>query len=158
VDVAALDAAVSDHRHWLWEQWDIDGSGTLERNELLAKPQGLVLSVQTLFAPPKPAHPSAAPPPITNKEAWFDYWDSREAGGDGNGALDKEEVVRGLLKTLHSTASPARVTPARVTELRATIEAVWGIFDTDGFGTIERAEFLQADGLADTIVATLAQG
>jgi len=67
-------------------------------------------------------------------------------------------VVRGLLKTLHSTASPARVTPARVTELRATIEAVWGIFDTDGSGTIERAEFLQADGLADTIVATLAQG
>ena len=40
--------------------------------------------------------------------------------------------------------------------MRNTLTSIWGIFDTDGSGEIERSEFLQADGLADTIVATVA--
>jgi len=157
VDVAALDAAVSDPQHWLWQQWDSNGSGTLERNELLDKPQGLVASVQTLFAPPAGGPyggvGGGTPPDISDKLAWFDYWDSPAGGGDSSGALDREEVLRGLLKTLRITSEPSRVQ-----QMRSTLDAIWGIFDTDGSGTIERREFTQADGLADTIAATLAQG
>ena len=40
--------------------------------------------------------------------------------------------------------------------MRSTLTSIWGIFDTDGSGQIERQEFLQADGLADTIAATVA--
>jgi hypothetical protein len=34
------------------------------------------------------------------------------------------------------------------------VEAVWGIFDPDGSGAIDRQEFLMPDGLAETIVAS----
>ena len=79
-------------------------------------------------------------------------WDSPAGGGDGNGVLDREEVVRALVKTLRLSTDAASVQ-----QMRSTIDAIWGIFDTDGSGTTERREFLQADGLADTIVATLGQ-
>lgn len=76
----------------------------------------------------------------------YQYWDE-----DNSGALDKEEVVRALLKTFRMTSDQQRVQM-----MRNTIDAVWPIFDDDGSGTIEREEFLKPnDGLADTIVATL---
>ena len=44
----------------------------------------------------------------------------------------------------------------RVLMMRNTIDAIWGIFDDDESGVIEREEFLKPnDGLADTIIATL---
>jgi hypothetical protein len=49
MDNAALDAAAADRTHWMWQQWDADGSGFIERNELL-HPQGLVAYVRTAFA------------------------------------------------------------------------------------------------------------
>ena len=60
--------------------------------------------------------------------------------------------MRALVKTLRLSTDAASVQ-----QMRSTIDAIWGIFDTDGSGTTERREFLQADGLADTIVATLGQ-
>lgn len=35
-DVRALDAAVADANHPIWEQWDKDGSGYIEKSELFA--------------------------------------------------------------------------------------------------------------------------
>jgi len=150
LDIAALDQAVADPNHWMWQQWDIDRSGTLERHELLAKPSGLVASLPQLFAPPAQAQPGAVPD-ISSRDAWFGFWDSPAAGGDGNGTLDKAEVTRALVKTLRLSSDPSSVQ-----QMRDTLDAIWGVFDTDGSGTTERREFLQADGLADTIVATLA--
>jgi len=150
VDVAALDAAISDPRHWMWQQWDVNGDGHLTRDELLA-PNGLVSCVTQLF--PSPTHTSrdgANAPPISDRARWFDFWDSPAAGGDASGALEREEVVRALLKTLRITSDAAAVL-----QMRQTVDAIWGIFDTDGSGSIERGEFLQPDGLADTIVATM---
>ena len=70
---------------------------------------------------------------------------------DDSGELDKEEVVRALLKTLALTGDPTRVQM-----MRSTVEAIWPVFDDDGSGTIDRQEFLKAnDGLADTIIATM---
>ena len=38
--------------------------------------------------------------------------------------------------------------------MRGIVGAVWGIFDPDGSGAIDRQEFLMSDGLAETIVAS----
>ena len=82
---------------------------------------------------------------MRDKEAWYRYWDE-----DNSNALDKEEVVRALLKTFRMTNDQQRVL------MRNTIDAIWGIFDDDESGVIEREEFLKPnDGLADTIIATL---
>jgi hypothetical protein len=32
---------------------------------------------------------------------------------------------------------------------------VWGVFDTDGSGSIELKEFLELDGLGDTLLASI---
>lgn len=142
VDNEALDAAAADNSHWMWQQWDLDGSGYIERSELV-EPQGLVAYVSTVF---KREDEERVPEISANKQAWYDYWDE-----DGSGTLEKEEVVRALLKTLKLTSDPARVTL-----MRSTIDAIWPVFDTDGSGSIERDEFLQpGEGLADTIIATM---
>ena len=69
----------------------------------------------------------------------------------GGGTLDKEEVVRALIKTFNlSTNVDER------TKMRGTIDAIWPLFDDDGSGEIDRPEFLRAgEGLADTIIATM---
>ena len=62
-------------------------------------------------------------------------------------------MVRALLKTLQLTSDPARVA-----QMRSTIDAIWCLFDEDGSGTVDRQEFLKAgEGLADTIIATIGE-
>ena len=54
---------------------------------------------------PKPnsnSNPDPNPNPHqADKDAWYEFWDE-----DNSGSLDKEEVVRALLKTLHMTHDP----------------------------------------------------
>jgi len=35
-DNVLLDAALADPNHWMWQQWDVDGSGFIEKEEILA--------------------------------------------------------------------------------------------------------------------------
>jgi len=143
IDGSALDATLADETHWMWQQWDSDSSGYIERHELL-DPQGLAAYVRQAFE--KSGGGDAIPDIAADKEAWYRYWDE-----DNSGALDKEEVVRALLKTFRMTSDQERVR-----QMRSTIDAVWPIFDDDGSGSIDRSEFLRPnEGLADTIVATL---
>jgi Ca2+-binding EF-hand superfamily protein len=144
VDMAALDAAAADPEHWMWQAWDTDGSGYVERAELL-QPQGLVAYVRSAFERAQ-QDAEAIPDIMRDKDAWYRYWDE-----DNSNALDKEEVVRALLKTFRMTSDQAKVQ-----QMRNTIDAIWPIFDDDNSGVIERDEFLKPnDGLADTIIATL---
>lgn len=149
VDVAALDAAIVNPDHWMWERWDINRDGTITRDELLA-PNGLVASVPELFAASSSEPNGSDTPPISHKGLWFDFWDSPATGGNASGTLEKEEVVRALLKTLKVTNDANAVM-----KMRGTVDAIWGVFDIDGSGSVERGEFLQPDGLADTVIATL---
>mmetsp|Transcript_37212 Transcript_37212/g.81808 ORF Transcript_37212/g.81808 Transcript_37212/m.81808 type:complete len:286 (+) Transcript_37212:231-1088(+) len=48
LDNAALDAALVDPQHTMWRTWDADGSGSIERSELLA-PNGLAAYVRRTF-------------------------------------------------------------------------------------------------------------
>jgi len=107
-----------------------------------------------------------------DKLGWYNYWDE-----DNSGSLEKEEVVRALAKTLglpHAARAldshePSRnllgipvglsTSPARVQQMRSTVDAIWAVFDADGSQSIERDEFLRpGEGLADTIVATMQHG
>lgn len=140
VDLDAFDRAAS-APGW-WEQFDRDGSGFIERHEL---PQ-LVEHVTKVVAGRK--NDECIPDIRTDRNAWFEYWDE-----DCSRALDKEEVVRALLKTLQLTSDPARVA-----QMRSTLDAIWCLFDEDGSGTVDRQEFLKAgEGLADTIIATIGE-
>ncbi|KAL1515203.1 hypothetical protein AB1Y20_004264 [Prymnesium parvum] len=140
-DNVLLDAALADPNHWMWQQWDVDGSGFIEKEEILA-PNGLANYVRSQCS----QREEEDVPDIRDKRAWYDFWDK-----DGSGSLEKEEVVRALVKTLKLTHDPARVQV-----MRSTIECTWGIFDPDGSGSIDRNEFLlPGDGLADMILATV---
>lgn len=131
----------------LWTEWDRDGSGTIEQDELF----GLVQYVRQQL--PRRAEP-VAPDIQRDRAAWFAHFDE-----DASGALDKGELTRALIKTFR--LSSGRTTPGsrardlrKVEEMRQVIEAVWPIFDTDGSMSIETAEFVARDGLADTIIAS----
>lgn len=178
VDNAALDAAAADPSNWMWQTWDVDGSGFIEKAELFA-PQGLLASVQAMFS--QTGRPSE-PPPIADKERWYEFWDEEcaptptpsqieprlllasphhprwplstpalSSRRSGSGTLEREEVVRALLKTLRLGTDQAKVQ-----QMRQTVEAIWAIFDEDGSDSIDRAELMRpGEGLADTIIATL---
>ena len=77
------------------------------------------------------AHVAHSPPCHTCMHR-YDYWDE-----DRSGSLEQEEVVRALLNTLQLTTDQERVA-----EMRSTVAAIWPIFDADGSGSIDRAEFL----------------
>jgi len=144
VDTDKIDEAMADPQHWMWEQWDKDRSGFIEESEAL-QTGGLLDFVREVFAMSE-SRPDSIPDMRHDKDGWYRYWDE-----DGDGSLDREEVLRALLKTLKLTTDPARVH-----QMRETISEIWPIFDTDGSGAIDREEFLRpSDGLADTIIATM---
>jgi len=144
IDAEKLDEALADGSHWLWEQWDKDRSGFIER----AEAPGLVAFVQQVFAS-SGGGKGPIPDMARDKLGWYNYWDE-----DNSGSLEKEEVVRALAKTLGLSTSPARVQ-----QMRSTVDAIWAVFDADGSQSIERDEFLRpGEGLADTIVATMQHG
>ena len=74
----------------------------------------------------------------------FEYFDE-----DRSGTLEKGEVIRALIKTF-DLSSDLR----KVEEMRSVVDAVWSMFDPDASNSIDAAEFIARDGLADTIVAT----
>ena len=122
-----------------WAAHDHDASGFIEHHELPALASYVELQISMRRA-------SDIPDIRNDRQDWFRYWDE-----DNSGTLDKEEVVRALLKTLR-IASDA----ARIAQMRSAVDATWCLFDEDGNGTIDREEFLRPqDGLADTIIATI---
>ncbi len=123
VDPYAFDRAAA-QPGW-WQQYDRDGSGFIERHEL----PKLVEYVQKQVAARRTSE-TLIPNIRADRNAWFGYWDE-----DDSGTLDKEEVVRALLKTLQLTSDPARVA-----QMRSTVDAIWCLFDEDGNGTVDREE------------------
>ena len=86
------------------------------------------------------------PPDIARlPREWFHYWDE-----DGSQSLEKDELIRALIKTFRFTQGPELLR-----DLSDTVNAIWPIFDTDGNGCIDMEEFIMNDGLRDTILASL---
>ncbi len=130
----------------LFRRWDPDGDGFIERREM-TMPGGLLDFVTTNF--PRRASMDVArdrkPPSLAAApDEWFRFWDE-----DRSGTLDKDEVTRALIKTFGLSEDLRQVR-----DMRGVVEAVFGLFDPDGSGSIDRREFLMRDGLAETIVAS----
>ena len=129
----------------LWGQWDMNGDNSISKHEFLAPEHGLLAHILREFYSDGSARCTEVPDIKREKNAWFDYWDY-----DGNGTLEQGEIVRALIKTFELSDDANRV--AQVADV---VEAVWGIFDTDGSGEIDREEFVERDGLADSIIASM---
>ena len=133
--------ALEDHLPKLWKTWDPNGDGFIQYDEIMRPEGGLLAYVLSHFA-----RKEKAPPPRIedDKHAWFEYWDE-----DGSGELEQIEVVRAVIKSFGLSADVAKVE-----EMKSIVQAVWCIFDDDGGGSIDRSEFVRADGLADAIIAS----
>jgi len=60
--------------------------------------------------------------------------------------------VRGLVKSLGLAHTDADLD--QVAALRRAVGCTWFVFDTDGSGEVDRAEFLRdGDGMADALAA-----
>jgi len=135
------------HRHLeanqshLWSKWDADGNGSIEYEELFA-PNGLIAWIERHF--PRDTKGGQAPDIRVNKDAWFQYWDE-----DKGGTLSIVEVTRALIKSFGLSQDNHQVM-----SMQSIVTNIWPIFDLDGSGEIDRAEFSCADGLADTIIAS----
>mmetsp|Transcript_31026 Transcript_31026/g.38322 ORF Transcript_31026/g.38322 Transcript_31026/m.38322 type:complete len:87 (-) Transcript_31026:152-412(-) len=77
---------------------------------------------------------------------FFAFWDE-----DGSGELEKEEVVRAIVKTYRLDF----IDLGRVVAVRSVVDAVWDIFDQDKSGGVSRDEFTRRDGLGDSLAAQL---
>jgi len=137
--------ALAKNLELLWERWDKTKSGSITLPEFVDPNDGLlqwVVANQCRLARKKALH-DGIPDIRKDRQGWFNYWDA-----DGNGELDREEVMRALLKTFRQ---------ADVGVTRSVVGALWTDFDTDNGGTIDRDEFMRANiGLLDTILANLA--
>jgi len=128
----------------LWALWDINGDGKLSFEELTNSESGLIYYVRHNFPSPVVEVPSLN---RHNLSVWFDYWDE-----DKSGTLDKWEVTRALAKTFtyHNSESLASIR-----RFKETVDALWCVFDYDGNGTMDITEFCQADGLGESVCASL---
>ena len=79
-------------------------------------------------------------------EDWFKFWDE-----DDSGTLEKDEVVRALIKSFNIQDDVAHIQ-----DVRSVVENIWCVFDTSNSGGIDLTEFLVKDGLGDSIMAAFA--
>eukprot|EP00978_Attheya_sp_CCMP212_P000794 scaffold1654_cov45-Attheya_sp.AAC.2 len=91
--------------------------------------------------------PYADPPSLEEPQAWFDHYDK-----DHSHSLDQEEVVTGLWHTLQSNGASGETKES----VRAMVQAVWGVFDTDGNGVIDKREFcISPGGMSESLLLSL---
>lgn len=137
------------HIEQMWPEWDKSASGDLSYDELICE-GGLLQYItggceaqEELFYSPKSSPPS---PPISEMGNWFRYWDT-----DGDCSLDRQEVLRGMIKTFGIGTGQWN----RVVAMKATLEEAWPCFDVDGSDSISLAEFVMPNGLGETLRLTL---
>ena len=131
----------------LWPRWDPSGDGKIALAEFLGE-RGLLTFIREEFIAAEASGGRGLCPDIRrDKEGWFAWVDE-----DGSGELSQGEVVRGLVKSFRLADSFEKNG-----ELRSVVANVWFLFDHDGGGGVDRAEFLKpGDGLADTVIASFA--
>lgn len=130
----------------LWGRWDVTGEGFVDKEALVRSPGGLLEYVAKHY--PGRMREYKNVPHVTEKVKWFRYWDE-----DDSGSLEKDEVVRALIKTFGIQSDVAHVQ-----DVRSVVENIWCVFDKDDSGGIDSKEFLASDGLGDAIIAAFVAG
>jgi len=133
-----------------WSRWDRDNNGSIDESEFLASKNGLLAyfkkkieKIEKLEKPNKEAVPVDLRDSV---QGWFTYFDE-----DGNGELDKSEVLRGLIVSFSLTNEEVICL-----NLRSVLDAVWPVFDTDMNGCISKEEFLKPkEGLGHSLLSSV---
>jgi len=137
LDWRRLAAAIEEN----WHLWDKSASGDLSYDELVAE-GGLLEYVTGAEVEEVFYTPQSMPPPIYETHQWFRHWDT-----DRNGSLDRQEVLRAMLKTFGIGAGQWN----RAAAMRETLDIAWRCFDVDGSESISLDEFTMPNGLGETL-------
>jgi hypothetical protein len=102
-------------------------------------------SIPTHYSASATSHTTTAaagpPPPLSDFKRWFDHFDR-----DGNGTLDREELLNALVQTFQSND------PESVREI---LNSILPVFDCNGDGLIDRSEFSSTEGLGESLLSAL---
>ncbi|CAE8637766.1 unnamed protein product [Polarella glacialis] len=125
----------------LWEHWDKTNSGDIGMDEFLDEDEGLLKWVIATTKTARERDLVPIPDVDKDREVWFRFWDM-----DHVGSLDKEQVMRALMKTFRD---------ADVAEMRKVVGSLWTDFITSE-GSISCEEFMRpGTGLLDKIVTDI---
>jgi len=133
--------ALERHFDFLWASWDKTGSGDISLDEFLSPDGGLLSWV---VATTKEVQKRGEYPPdvALDREGWFRYWDTTRSGN-----LDREEVMRALLKTFRE---------ADVIQLRAVVGALWEDFAGPDTTSVSFEDFTRPGaGFLDMVMANM---
>lgn len=95
------------HFDSLWQRWDEDGNGEVSLPEFVAPRRGMLAYIQEHCPSRAMTRPDDQIPSISDVGAWFQYWDE-----DGSGTLDRNEVVRAVIRSF---------------QLEWSLEEVWAV-------------------------------
>lgn len=133
----------------LWVRWDADHNGTISIDEFSDPTNGVIAYLRDPSNSYRIDNRGPIPNLLNEAIAWFEYWDE-----DHNGTLDKSEMYRAITKTLRLQLDGGGASSQGVAEF---LDEISFLFDSDGDGVITVEEFLQPDGLAETVAAYLPQ-
>lgn len=150
--VEALGCVLPVNRHKLeknvkahWHEWDPDGDGTITLQEFIQPVRGLkdwILANLNLLSCKK-IEGGAVPSIDRNPREWFHYWDR-----DGSGTLEKDEVVRALIRTFCRDDNGHPHLPS-AHDMREVASTLWEAMGYSPFDCVNFEEFVRPFGLMD---------
>lgn len=86
---------------------------------------------------------SGSPPPLSDLNRWFDYYDR-----DRSGFLTKDEVTKAVIETFGVKSVPSFV-------VKQAVSSVWKNFDRNQDGRIDKYEFTKVGGVGSKLLSVL---
>jgi hypothetical protein len=86
---------------------------------------------------------SGSPPPLSDLNRWFDYYDR-----DHSGTLTKDEVTKAVIETFGVKSVPNFV-------VKQAVSSVWKNFDRNKDGRIDKYEFTKVGGVGSKLLSVL---
>lgn len=129
-----------------WHEWDPDGDGTITLQEFILPQRGLkdwALSHLQVLRNVKEEKGRAVPSIDRNPREWFHYWDR-----DSSGTLEKDEVVRALIRTFCRDDNGNPHLPS-AHDMREVIESLWLTLGYRPFDAVTFEEYVRPYGLLD---------
>jgi len=151
--VEALGCVLPVNRHKLeknvkahWHEWDPDGDGTITLQEFIMPQRGLkdwIISHLSMLIADGAQKPNMVPSIDRNPREWFHYWDR-----DGNGSLEKDEVIRAFIRTFcrDENGNPSL---AAAHDMREITESLWNSLAYKPFDALSFEEFVRPYGFMD---------
>jgi Ca2+-binding EF-hand superfamily protein len=129
-----------------WHEWDPDGDGTITLQEFITPGRGLkdwIMKNLTMLRADDALKPNTVPSIDRNPREWFHYWDR-----DGSGTLEKDEVVRALLRTFCRDEN-GHPHLQKAHDMREVCESLWEALGHSPFDSVSFEDFVRPCGLMD---------